>query len=223
MSSQAILNSHNTWFDLLSYTKLNELFQRATYDVINRRKLLQVHINNELRNKTNYYSTVDLETTYIHNGIKKDICSIYINIHDRHTDEPVAHFTLHFFKHRETTQQSIGRIHFQNKTNSKHVIRINKNTENTVKMTITSYPNTPSKILEEVYSIIIDIMSLYTKNGNPLFLGIPLTSMTINSIEHPCIKLTEQEWKTSKTPLRHTRKVNYASRKHIRRNKKHLP
>ena len=55
MSIQTILNSHNSWFDLLSYTKLNELFQRASYDVIHRRKLLQVHINNELRNKINYY------------------------------------------------------------------------------------------------------------------------------------------------------------------------
>ena len=214
MSIQTILNSHNSWFDLLSYTKLNELFQRASYDVIHRRKLLQVHINNELRNKINYYSTVDLETTYIHNRIQKDICSIYINIHDRNTDELVAHFTLHFFKHRETTQQSIGRIHFQNKTNRKHVIRINKNKENNVKMTITSYPNNPSKILEEVYSVITDIMYLYTKYGNPLFLGEQLTSMS--SIEHPCVNLTEKEWKTSKTPLRHTRKASYASLKQIR-------
>ena len=228
MSIQSIFNSHNTWFDLLSYTKLNELFQRASFDPVNGKILLQEHINQEL--PKGYYSKIEVSKIFTRKNknkfITSNICSIYIKIFYKHKDVyiQVAHFTLHFFKHREMKNESTGRIHFKNnKTQSKHVIRINKNINNNVKMTITAYPNKPSESLQQVYSIITDIMTLYTTYKTPLFLGIPLTSMSMNNIEHPCINLTEKEWKTSKTPLRHTRKANYSSLKHIRRNKKPLP
>lgn len=116
---------------------------------------------------------------------------------------------------------SNGRIHFKNnKTQRSHVIRIQNNNQDNIKMEITSYPNKPSDSLQEVYSIITNIMTYYTTYGHPLFLGEPLTSMSHK--EHKCINLTEKEWKTSKTPLRHTRKANYASKKRIRTNKKSL-
>lgn len=224
MSSQAILNSHNTWFDLLSYTKLNELFQRASWDPVNRRVLLQQHIHSQLPKDSKYYTTIRLEKTFTrkNTGIKLNICSIYIYIFDKQTQTQIAHFTLHFFKHKEMKNESTGRIHFRNnKTNRNHVIRINKNADDNIRMSITAYPNKPSESLEQVYSKITNIMSLYTTYGKSFFLGIPLTSMS--HIEHKCIKLTEKEWKTSKTPLRHTRKANYASKNPIRSNKKFLP
>lgn len=225
MSIQTIFNSHNTWFDLLSYTKLNELFQRASWDPVKYRVLLQQHINSQLPTDSKYYTTIRLEQTFTrkNTGIRLNICSIYINIHDTYTQQQVAHFTLHFFKHKELKKESTGRIHFQNKTQRSHVIHINKNANDKINMVITSYPNIPPESLKQIYSIIINIITLYTTHGTPIFLGIPLTSMSIDSIEHPCINLTEKEWKTSKTPLRHTRKANYSSLKHIRRNKKTLP
>lgn len=219
MSSQAIFNSHNTWFNLLSYTKLNELFQRASWDPVNRRVLLQEHIHSQLPKE--YCCKIKVSTTFTrinkNKHITSNICSIYIKILLKNTDTPIAHFTIHFFKHKETNREMTGRIHSQNnKTQRRHVIRINKNADDNVRMSITAYPNKPSDSLEQVYSTITNIMSLYTTYGNPFFLGIPLTSMSINRIEHPCIKLTEQEWKTSKTPLRHTRKAKYGSSAKIR-------
>lgn len=221
MSIQSILNSHNAWFDLLSYTKLNELFQRASFDQVNRRVLLKDHITRQLPPDSKYYIIINLEEQYILPNKTKDICSIYINIFDKQTRNKVAHFTLHFFKDKEMKNQSTGRIHFKNnKTQRSHVIRINKNNNEHINMTITYYPDKPSESLYKIYSIITNIMYQYTTYGNPLFLGEPLTSMS--STEHKCINLTEQEWKTSKTPLRHTRKRNYKSKNPIRRNKKSL-
>lgn len=228
MSIQTILNSHNSWFDLLSYTKLNELFQRASWDPVNDKILLQQHINSQL--PKGYYSKIEVSKKFTRKNknkfITSNICSIYIKIFYKHTDVyiQVAHFTLHFFKHKEMKNLSTGRIHFKNnKTQRSHVIRINKNANDKINMVITSYPNKPSESLQQIYSIIIIIINQYMTPDSPIFLGIPLTSMSINSIEHPCINLTEKEWKPSKTPLRHTRKANYSSLKHIRRNKKPLP
>lgn len=75
MSIQNIFNSHNIWFDLLSYTKLNELFQRASRDPVNNTILLQQHINRLLPNNSKYYIRINLEEQYTLPNKKKDICS----------------------------------------------------------------------------------------------------------------------------------------------------
>lgn len=116
----------------------------------------------------------------------------------------LAHFSIHMYP--ECIKSNRGRIHVQNNINTQrtHTIKVNRNNQNKIRLSLTSYPTVIRAQLKDPINVIINVLSLYLNSQSDHFLGLQRTHYGI--IHHPAYKNILSQFSCSKTPLRHTLK-----------------
>lgn len=186
--------SHTIFFNFLTNKKLKELLHRAdpkSYD-----KVLETHINSILKEQTPLYAEVIIDSI-------NPTCSIYIDLYikNKKPKKQVAHVTIHLYKNNVSISRNVGRIHVKNnRTNKGHVAKFDQVDSDSIRITFIEFPNQISESLNKPFQIIENILNEYFHEQSPLFLGNQLTKNS--TLDHPCLDLTIQEMKRTKTPIK---------------------